>query len=175
MAIIGAQGVRDFFMAKRIGQLFDRVAGKAFAGHGGPLMVELCRVWDALCPEIAAFARPDAVKRAGPGPAVLKLKVAPGRALEVQMMEPVLIERINGHFGRAVIGRVKMVQAGVPATAQATEPQEALPEPDAALLASLTRGLGNVRDENLRAALQRVAEGIARKAAAARSHNDSDS
>ena len=159
-------------MAKRIGQLFDKVAGKAFSGHGGPIMAELARVWDALCPEIAAFTRPDAVRRIGPGPAVLRLKVAPARALEVQMMMPTLLERINGHFGGTVIGRIALVQAG--AQNDRPETPRKLPEPDPALLAVLTRGLERVRDENLRAALARVAEGIARKAAAARSHDDSD-
>ncbi len=159
-------------MAKRIGQLFDKVAGKAFSGHGGPIMTELARVWDALCPEIAAFTRPEAVKRTGPGPAVLKLRVAPARALEVQMMEPVLLERINGHFGGAVIGGIKLVQAGVPAVRE-EEGKGARPEPDAALLAALRHGLEQVRDAELRAALSRMAEGIARKVAAARLENDS--
>lgn len=162
-------------MAKRIGQLFDKVAGKAFSSHGGPVMAELVRVWDALCPEIAAFTRPEAVKRTGPGPAVLKLRVAPARALEVQMMAPVLIARINGHFGGKVIGRVKLVQAEAPSRQARARAEDTAPAPDQALLAALMRGLERVRDENLRAALARVAEGIARKAAAARSRGDSDS
>jgi len=160
-------------MAKRIGQLFDKVAGKAFSAHGGPLMAELARVWDALCPEIAAFARPDDVRRTGSGPAVLKLKVQPARALEVQMMEPVLLERINGHFGGPVIGRIKTVQAVTAVQVREDGPQAA-PEPDAALLAALKRGLERVHDKELRAALARMAEGIARKAAAARLEKDSE-
>ena len=162
-------------MAKRIGQLFDKVAGKAFSRHGGPLMAELVRVWDALCPEVAAFARPEAVRRAGPGPATLTLRVAPARALEVQMMEPVLMERINDHFGGPAIGRVKLMQAPLNKSAKdATRPVDgpSLPPPDEALLTALRRGLERVRDEDLRASLARMAEGIARKAAAAGSETD---
>ena len=155
-------------MAKRIGQLFDKVAGKAFSRHGGQVMMELSRVWDALCPEVAAFARPEAVKRTGPGAATLSLKVSPARAVEVQMMEPVLIERINGHFGRPVIGRLRLVQAleeEAPERERRGEPDEDSPPPDPALVSHLTRELDEVKSEGLRAALERMAEGIARKAA----------
>ena len=156
-------------MVRRIGQLFDKVAGKAFSRHGGPLMLELARVWEALFPEMAAFARPEAVRRTGPGPATLTLRVAPARALEVQMMLPQLIERINTHFGAPVIGRVKLVQAPLETAGQAVKEnrRNELPPPDEALLAVLRRGLENVHDEELRATLARMAEGIARKAAAA--------
>ena len=155
-------------MARRIGQLFDKVAGKAFARHGGPLMLELARVWEALFPELATIARPEGVRRTGPGPATLTLRVAPACALEVQMMLPQLIERINTHFGTPVIGRVKLVQAplGTPANAQRPSTDAQAP-PDEALLAALRRGLENVRNEELRAVLARMAEGIARKATAA--------
>ncbi len=136
-------------MARRIGQLFDKVAGRAFARHGGPLLLELARVWSALFPDIAAFTRPQAVRRTGPGPATLMLRVAPARALEVQMMLPLLIERINTHFGTPVIGRVKLVQA--PLTTPGDAAQRAAtdvrpPPPDEALLAALCRGLENVRN-----------------------------
>ena len=155
---------------KQVGQLFGRVAGKAFARHGGTVMMELSRVWEALCPEVAAFARPDGVKRTGPGPATLRLQVQPARALEVQMMEPVLIERINGHFGRQVIGRIRLVQA-LAAEAPAQRPdkaKEGTVPPDATLLKRLTRDLDEVKDEGLRTALRRMAEGVARRAAKGR-------
>ena len=157
-------------MANRIGQLFEKVAGKAFSRHGGPLMIELVRVWDVLCPEVAAFTRPEAVRRSGPGPAVLKLLVTPGRALEVQMLEPMLLERINDHFGAPVIGRVKLVQAPLKKPGNETAQSaggDPLPPPDEALLAALRQRLDRVRDEELRATLARMAEGIARKAAQA--------
>lgn len=149
---------------KHIGGLFDKVARKALAKHGGQVMAELARVWPELCPELAGFARPEAIKRTGPGPATLKLRVQPARALEAQMMADVLTERINTHFGQRVIARVTLVQAPLPAPASArvSTPQT---EPDEALLAELRKGLNNVQDEKLRAALARMAEGIARKAA----------
>ncbi len=158
---------------KQVGQLFDKVAGKAFSRHGGQVMMELSRVWDALCPEVAAFARPDAVKRSGRGGATLWLKVRSARALEVQMMEPMLVERINGHFGRPVISRLRLVQAleGAPEEVSEEPSSQAtaeLPAPDEALLRRLTHGLNGVRNEDLRTALARLAEGVARKAARGR-------
>lgn len=160
-------------MAQRIGQLFDKVAGKAFARHGGPLLLELARIWEALFPELATVARPEAVRRTGPGPATLALRVAPARALEVQMVVPTLIDRINDHFGAPVIGRVKLVQAPLETAGQAAKGnhRNTLPPPDEALLAALRRGLENVHNGELRTTLVRMAEGIARKAAAATGRN----
>ncbi len=166
-------------MARHIGQVFDKVARKALQRHGGPLMAELSRVWPELCPELAEFARPEAVKRTGPGPATLKLRVAPAHALQAQMLEMVLLQRLDAHFGPGTFGRITLVQAPLngdapparrPAratgsSATATQQPDAV---DAALLAELRKGLVNVRDEQLRTALEKVAEGIARRAAGQR-------
>ncbi len=156
---------------RHIGKVFDKVARKALARHGGPVMAELARVWPALCPEIADFARPEALKRSGRQPATLKLRVEPGRALEVQMMQPVVMERINAHFGQPVVARISLVQAplvaGGTVGAGAEDDAEGV-EPDAALLRELTARLDNVQDAELRAVLERMAEGIARRMARAR-------
>jgi len=155
---------------KHIGKVFDKVARKALARHGGPLMAELARVWPDLCPEVAGFARPEAVKRAGNAPATLKLRVEPARALEVQMLSAVLLERINAHFGQPVVARMSLVQAPLtePAPDAAEQRGNAHREPDEALLRELTARLESVRDAELRAALARMAEGIARKMGRAR-------
>ena len=152
---------------KHIGKVFDKVAHKALAKHGGPVLAELARAWPALCPEVADFARPEALKRAGNAPATLKLRVEPARALEVQMLSAVLLERINAHFGQPVVARIALVQAPLDAddAGKAHRQPDALPEPDRALLAELRQRLEGVRDAQLRAVLERMAEGIARKAA----------
>jgi len=155
-------------MARHIGQLFDKVARKALMKHGGQLMAELARVWPELCPEVAGFTRPEAVKRSGPGPAVLKLRVEPARALEVQMLQPQLLARVNAHFGRQAFARIALIQAPVAADGAPAAPAEEEAQPDAVLLAELRKGLDNVRDAGLRASLEKVAEGIARRAAARR-------
>ncbi len=149
---------------KQVGQLFGKVAGKAFSRHGGEVMMELSRVWESLCPEVAAIARPEGVKRSGPGGATLRLRVHPARALEVQMMEPVLLERINGHFGRPVIARLRLVQAPEDVPVEADVRSEEPPALDEALLRGMTRELDGMENEGLRAALRRMAEGVARKA-----------
>ena len=42
------------------------------------------------------------------GPATLWLRVAPGRALDIQYQGPVIVERVNAHFGWRCIAGVKI-------------------------------------------------------------------
>ena len=45
---------------------------------------------------------------------VLKLRAAPGAALELQHRAPLIIERINLFFGRAAVTRLALVQGPLP-------------------------------------------------------------
>ena len=146
---------------KSIGQLFGKVAKKALAAHGGPVLPELLRVWPELFPDLAGIARPLKVERAGRQPGTLRLQVQPGQALMVQMCEQQIIARVNAHLGHAAIRAVRYVQAPW-AERQARTP----PAPDADVLQKLTARLKQHHDPELRAALERLAQGIATDAAA---------
>ena len=90
------------------------------------------------------------------GPAILWLRVAPGRALDIQYQAPVIVERVNAHFGWRCVASVKFA-------AEAKRATRSLPgirpiDPQARTqAAAMTR---HVADEGLRLALTRLGAGV---------------
>ena len=83
----------------------------------------------------------------------LTLRVEPGFALELQHLEPQIIERINGHYGYAAIGRLILHQG--PLNAQRR--RSPAPRPlSAAEEAELHSRVATVEDDTLRDALERL-------------------
>jgi hypothetical protein len=113
--------------------------------------------------EIAARCLPRKLERPRPGrrgEAVLTLRVEAGCAIELQHLEPVLIERINGYFGYRAVGRLRLLQAPMPPS---RSPQEPPPRPLGPGAESALRGrLGLVEDPELRAALERLGRAVLR-------------
>lgn len=112
----------------------------------------------ALC-EPARLQWPPRGPRTDPskaGPAILWLRVTPGRALDIQYQAPVIIERVNAHFGWRCIASVKFTPEPKRPAASAIRtpppPQEAV-----AKAAGMTR---HVKDDALRSALTRLGTGI---------------
>ena len=97
--------------------------------------------------ELAALSWPEMLGRDG----ALKLRVAPGHALELQHRAPLLLERINNFFGRGVAARLVLLQGPLPLAAPpAPERPRRLTEDDAK---GLDASLSAVADPELRAAL----------------------
>lgn len=91
----------------------------------------------------------------------LHLRVASGSlAMELQHLEPILIERINAYFGHRAVARVRLVQAPVPTPLRTV----AEPRPGRALSgeeeAELTAQLAAIDDEALRAALAALGRAV---------------
>lgn len=56
------------------------------------------------------------------GDGTLYLRVGnPGLALDIQHMEPIILDRINAHFGYRAISRLKMIQAPLPEIKEKTD------------------------------------------------------
>ena len=112
----------------------------------------------ALC-EPARLQWPPRGPRTDPskaGPATLWLRVAPGRALDIQYQAPVIVERVNAHFGWRCVAAVKF--APEPKRAAAPAAGKRPVNPQARIQAAeMTR---NVADEGLRAALARLGAGV---------------
>src|SRR5262249_27732029 len=103
--------------------------------------------WTAIAgPEFGESSWPDSLTKA-----VLKLRVAPARALEIQHRAPLLIERINLFFGRAVVGRLAFLQDTPP-----RKPLPARPRPtrlDKSETDALEHQVAEIADPELKAAL----------------------
>ncbi len=98
-------------------------------GRKGFAEAELIAAWrEILGPDLAALATPirlrglnrhrSAAKTAAPDRdkgATLVLRAAGAAALEIQHLQPVILERINLHFGYPAIGELRIEQSGRPA------------------------------------------------------------
>jgi len=87
-----------------------------------------------------------------PEPATLVVRVVSSFALELQHMAPVVIERVNAHFGWRCVGRLVMRQGPIARHA----PPRPAPPVDEATRQGVARQLQDVEDEKLRAALERL-------------------
>jgi hypothetical protein len=117
--------------------------------------------WPAVVgAHIAALSAPERLsfppgeRRGG----VLRVRVAGPLAVELQHLEPLILERINSHFGYQAVARLKIVQGPV---AQPRRP--ALPQPrpltggEETQLAACLAGVG---DEALRQALESLGRAL---------------
>jgi hypothetical protein len=92
---------------------------------------------------------------------VLHVRVAGPLALELQHLEPLVVERINGYFGYRAVARLKIQQGPVP-SARSPDPLPVIaltPDAEAALAADVEP----IQDETLRDALQRYGRALRAK------------
>ncbi len=82
----------------------------------------------------------------------LHVRVTGPLALELQHLEPQVLERINGFYGYRAVARLRMHQGPVSATSPAEE--TARPQANAEDLARLDRDLDAVADADLKRALR---------------------
>lgn len=115
---------------------------------------------DIVGPVLAAASIPERLvrERQGAEPTLL-VKVAPGAALELQHLEPLVVERINSHFGFRAVARLKLRQAPV---ARQIVPA-ARPKPlDPAVEKSLGESVRAVSDPGLQSALLALGRAVKR-------------
>lgn len=109
--------------------------------------------WPAIVgPELAASSLPERLvfphgARSG---GTLHVRVSGALALELQHLEPQVIERINGYFGYAAVARLKLRQAPIPP--RRVRRPDAAPLPPAAAR-EIDSAVAGVADPDLRAAL----------------------
>src|SRR3954449_4708420 len=96
---------------RAVGVAASRLAVPIIGKRGGGILVRLKSEWAAIVgPDWANVTWPSTLGRDG----ALKLRTTSGAALEAQHRAPLLIERINGFFGRAVVTRLALVQGPLP-------------------------------------------------------------
>ena len=89
--------------------------------------------------------------------ATLTLDVVPARAVEVQHMLPLLIERVNAVFGYPAVARIKLVQRLPAASTPRLANLRPLTPSEESELVALT---SVVPDGELRAALERLGRAV---------------
>ena len=150
------------------------VTKRAFARRG-LTGAELAHQWPAIVgAALAQQCRPRKLRFPRPGEAVdgnLTLRVAPAWALEIQHLETVLLERINGFFGYRAVSRLTLQQGPLAnqTGSHSTEgmgPQAlAAPAAETPLDGERAAKLAAVEDPALRGALERLGRSLQQKRA----------
>ena len=123
----------------------------------------LARWADIVGAEVAQQSIPERLSYAqGSGiGATLRVSVESAWALELQHLEPVIIERINTFFGHAAVSHLKLVQAPVPREEAPKPVHKAAVTP--AQHQALDQVVAGAEDDALRAALRALGERVAER------------
>jgi hypothetical protein len=140
---------------RAVGIAVSKLAIPIIGKRGGGFLGRLKSEWAAIVgPDWAEVTWPTALGRDG----VLKLRIASGAALEAQHRAPLLIERINGFFGRPVITRLALVQGPLPLP---PSPRGPLLRPLVPAEAkALDQQLADIADPELRDALAQLGRAV---------------
>lgn len=150
---------------KALAASLPKVTGKAF-GRRGLALGGLIADWPSILgAELAAVTLPRKLQQHGDG--TLTIRVAPGHALAVQHLEPLVIERINGYLGYRAVTRLRLQQGPLGGNSKppAAPPPALRPEQEAALKAKAAA----IDDEALRDALERLGRAVEQQAARGKS------
>ncbi|NNE82826.1 MAG: DUF721 domain-containing protein [Alphaproteobacteria bacterium] len=113
---------------------------------------------DIIGAALAAECLPLRIARGPDGTGgTLHIRVSGALALELQHMQPQVIERINGYFGYQAIARIALQQGPISARKPASRPATPPSVEDAAALAVQLDG---IVDDDLRRALEALGRGV---------------
>lgn len=137
---------------RAVGAVAARITAPIVGHRGSGFLARLKAGWRTIVGDTTAGqAWPEALSRDG----ALRLRVLSGAAIELQHGTPLLIERINLFFGRAVVARIVILQGPLPVPPAAATPLRHgwSDSPSPAADAVLAARLADVADPALRAAL----------------------
>ena len=114
---------------------------------------------DIIGTALAAECVPLRIARGADGTGgTLHIRVSGALALELQHLQPQVIERINGYFGYQAIARIALQQG--PIAARQKPARKPAPSPSREDTAALTAQLEGIGDEALRDALESLGRGV---------------
>ena len=112
-------------------------------------------------PGLAAHTAPERIvfPPARRSEGTLQLRVDSGAlAIELQHLEPLLVERVNTHFGFRAVARIKILQGPLPETHIAAKPsRRPLSESEEG---SLAEAIAGIEDAELRSALEELGRAV---------------
>jgi hypothetical protein len=135
---------------QELGALIPRATRPAFRKRS-PDAAQILADWPQVVgPEVARMAEPVRIS-AG----TLTLACTGPAAMELGMGAPALIQRINSHLGRIAVRKLAFIQRAP--RMEAVRPARPAPGP---LPPRVEKSLGTVPGEELRLALERLAQGV---------------
>lgn len=154
---------------KPLADLIEACLGPALAAQGFAAS-DVIVGWPEIVGErLATFTQPLRIewprgsaardRDARPEPAALVIRVESAFALEMQHLAPVVIERVNAHYGWRCIGRIVLKQGPVRRALPLATPPPALSEDDRRRVTEATADVG---EDALRGALERLGQAVVR-------------
>ncbi|WP_372394351.1 DciA family protein [Azospirillum sp. HJ39] len=144
---------------RRIGQSVPDVAGKVL-GKRGLAFGALITDWPSIVgQQLSLRTAPDKLSfpRGKREEATLHIRAMGAIALELQHLEPQIIERINGFFGYRAVARIKLIHAALPSAPSPVVRPRALTMDEEIGITATTAA---VEDEELRATLERFGRSL---------------
>jgi hypothetical protein len=129
---------------------WPEIVGERLAAHTEPLRMEWPR----------APAAPT-ISSERPAPATLVIRVAGAFALELQHCAPLVVERVNAHFGWRCVGRIALRQGPLQRRDGAKAPAPTL---DPSRESAVDSRVRDIPDAGLRDALARLGRGVLSRA-----------
>ncbi len=146
---------------RNVGGLAQRLTSQLAKGKVTSI-VRLRIDWPAIVgPELARTTRPEALIAGRGGKAgarILRLRVSGAAALEVQHMSGQLIEKVNTYAGYRLIEDIRLTQGTV---MPAPMPRPPLPKPTPEIAKRVAGKVADVKDPELRQALERLGARVA--------------
>jgi hypothetical protein len=152
---------------KPLADLIDACLGPALAAQGFAAS-DVIVAWPEIVGErLANFTQPVKIewprgaavrdRDARPEPATLVVRVESAFALEMQHLAPLVMERVNAHYGWRCVGRVVLKQGPVKRPVPPLAPPPALTEQDRRRVNEAVAGVG---EDALRGALERLGQAV---------------
>ncbi len=150
--------------AKPLAQPIDRLT-KGLLGKHGFTHAQIVTGWpDIVGAEMARHTQPEKIvfSRDGVSGGTLHLKTDSGAlAMELQHIEPQVIERINTFFGYRAVVRIKLLQGPLPHRNRGDAKDKTQPRPlSPAEARELSQTVACVDDPELQEALERLGQSI---------------
>jgi hypothetical protein len=146
---------------RALADVLRKTLNDAFAKQGFA-STELVTRWAEIAgAEIAAHSQPVKIQwlrpvgAAAPEPGTLVLRVEGPTAVEIQHQSGVILERVNRFFGWQAVGQLALRQAPL-----RRRPSPKPPAHDAEAAARVAATLGEIADDDLRAALGRLGAAV---------------
>lgn len=152
------------FQGRAVGAVLGRITAPVMKKRGFR-QIDILAHWPMIVgAQLAALSCPERISRHGRGGdgAVLTVKVEGAMALEVQHMAPLILERINQHYGAGAIARLNIVQGPLPLDYLKAQAKRETALADAEIAAS-EAALDGFAHSRLKQALARLGARIERR------------
>jgi hypothetical protein len=151
---------------KPLADLIDACLGPALAAQGFAASDVIVAWQDIVGERLAKFTQPLRIdwpraavrdRDVRPEPATLVIRVESAFALEMQHLAPIVLERVNAHYGWRCVGRLVLKQGPVKREVRSVAPPPALSEEDRL---RVNEAVGGVDEDALRGALERLGQAV---------------